>query len=245
MPFGEIVIGAPGAGKSTYAYGKYQLFAALERPIAIVNLDPANESLPYPCAISISSLITLQDAMNEFGLGPNGAMLYCMEYLEANFDWLLEELSKLHDETWVVFDLPGQVELSTNHDSLKNIITRLTKSDFRVSFWAFLPSVDSETFRSSLRLICVTPIMSQMLRNTFRSCCSHYGRCFNSNYRTLTSCQRLICYPSLETWVRLLHICHGAFTNGRHQTLIWIITPRCKTSHIWSLPSLKEPNLPP
>lgn len=133
MPFGEIVIGAPGAGKSTYAYGKYQLFAALERPIAIVNLDPANESLPYPCTISISSLITLQDAMNEFGLGPNGAMLYCMEYLETNFDWLLEELAKLHDETWVVFDLPGQVELSTNHDSLKNIITRLTKSDFRLA----------------------------------------------------------------------------------------------------------------
>jgi GPN-loop GTPase len=146
MPFGEIVIGAPGAGKSTYAYGKYQLFAALERPIAIVNLDPANESLPYPCAISISSLITLQDAMNEFGLGPNGAMLYCMEYLEANFDWLLEELGKLHEETWIVFDLPGQVELSTNHDSLKNIITRLTKSNFRVSLFCSTTSRHSKTF---------------------------------------------------------------------------------------------------
>lgn len=133
MPFGEVVVGAPGAGKSTYAYGKHQLFKALERPIAIVNLDPANETLPYPCTINISSLITLQDAMEEFGLGPNGALLYCMEYLEANFDWLQEELSKLDKETWVVFDLPGQVELSTNHDSLKSIIIRLTKLDFRVS----------------------------------------------------------------------------------------------------------------
>ncbi|KAG8808671.1 hypothetical protein FRC17_003828 [Serendipita sp. 399] len=134
MPFGEIVIGAPGAGKSTYAYGKYQLFSALERPIAIVNLDPANgESLPYPCAISISSLITLQDAMNEYGLGPNGAMLYCMEYLEANFDWLLERLKELEEETWVVFDLPGQVELSTNHESLKNIVGMLCKLDFRLA----------------------------------------------------------------------------------------------------------------
>jgi GPN-loop GTPase len=141
MPFGEVVIGAPGAGKSTYAYGKYQLFTALERPIAIVNLDPANENLPYPCTISISSLITLQDVMQEYGLGPNGAMLYCMEYLEANFDWLLEELSKLNQETWVVFDLPGQVELSTNHDSLKNIIVRLTKADFRVSLEISQPSI--------------------------------------------------------------------------------------------------------
>jgi GTPase SAR1 family protein len=137
MPFGEVVIGAPGAGKSTYAYGKHQLFTALERPIAIVNLDPANDNLPYPCAISISSLITLQDAMKEFSLGPNGAMLYCMEYLEANFDWLEEELKKLHDETWVVFDLPGQVELSTNHDSLKNIVVRLSKIGFRVRVHSF------------------------------------------------------------------------------------------------------------
>ncbi|CCA69521.1 hypothetical protein PIIN_03460 [Serendipita indica DSM 11827] len=134
MPFGEIVIGAPGAGKSTYAYGKYQLFTALSRPIAIVNLDPANESLPYPCTISISSLVTLQDVMNEFGLGPNGAMLYCMEYLEANIDWLLEELAKLDNETWVVFDLPGQVELSTNHESLKKVIKALSKNDlFRLA----------------------------------------------------------------------------------------------------------------
>ncbi|KAG8751635.1 hypothetical protein FRC14_007715 [Serendipita sp. 396] len=133
MPFGEIVIGAPGAGKSTYAHGKYQLFSALERPIAIVNLDPANESLPYPCAISISSLITLQDVMHEFGLGPNGAMLYCIEYLEANFDWLVEELGRLHPDTWVVFDLPGQVELSTNHESLKNMIVKLGKHDYRLA----------------------------------------------------------------------------------------------------------------
>jgi GTPase SAR1 family protein len=139
MPFGEIVIGAPGAGKSTYAYGKYQLFTALQRPIAIVNLDPANDNLPYPCEISISSLITLQDAMEEFGLGPNGAMLYCIEYLEQNFDWLLEKLKGLggggarNDEIYVVFDLPGQVELSTNHESLKNIVDQLLKNDFRVS----------------------------------------------------------------------------------------------------------------
>jgi len=132
MPFGEIVIGAPGAGKSTYAYGKHQLFTALERPIAIVNLDPANDDLPYPCDVSIASLITLQDAMNEFGLGPNGGMLYCLEYLEQNLDWLLDKLGALSSDTYIVFDLPGQVELSTNHSSLKNIVNKLVKSGYRV-----------------------------------------------------------------------------------------------------------------
>ncbi|TFK18952.1 cytoplasmic protein [Coprinopsis marcescibilis] len=133
MPFGEIVCGSPGSGKSTYCYGKYQLFTALKRPISVVNLDPANDSIPYPCAIDISSLITLNDVMDTHGLGPNGGMLYCMEYLEENFDWLEQRLKELGNDAYVLFDLPGQVELSTNHDSLKRIVQRLTKSGFRLA----------------------------------------------------------------------------------------------------------------
>lgn len=131
MPFGEVVCGSPGSGKSTYCHGKYQLFNALNRPIAVVNLDPANENIPYPCAIDIASLITVEDVMKEYGLGPNGAMLYCMEYLEANYDWLEDRLKELGD-VYVLFDLPGQVELSTNHESVKRIVQKLTKSGFRV-----------------------------------------------------------------------------------------------------------------
>ncbi|KAF9652345.1 hypothetical protein BDM02DRAFT_2936776 [Thelephora ganbajun] len=133
MPFGEIVVGSPGSGKSTYCYGKHQLFTALDRPISIVNLDPANDNIPYPCAIDIASLITLQDVMDTYSLGPNGGMLYCMEYLDENFDWLDEKLKALGKGAYVVFDLPGQVELSTNHESLKKIIRKLSKSGFRLA----------------------------------------------------------------------------------------------------------------
>jgi len=133
MPFGEIVCGSPGSGKSTYCYGKYQLFNAIDRPISIVNLDPANDTIPYPCAIDVSELITLKDVMREYGLGPNGGILYCMECLEANFDWLEEKLNALGKEAYVLFDLPGQVELSTNHDSVKRIVNRLVKGGFRDS----------------------------------------------------------------------------------------------------------------
>lgn len=132
MPFGEIVCGAPGSGKSTYCYGKHQLFTALDRPISIVNLDPANDNIPYPCAIDIASLITLQDTMDAYGLGPNGGMLYCMEYLEANLDWLETRLNQLGPDAYVLFDIPGQVELGTIHASLKRIIQRLSKVGFRV-----------------------------------------------------------------------------------------------------------------
>jgi hypothetical protein len=40
----------------------------------IVNLDPANERTPYPAAISLSELISVEDAAEAYGLGPNGGV---------------------------------------------------------------------------------------------------------------------------------------------------------------------------
>lgn len=121
-----------------------QFLTALHRPVIIVNLDPAAPSPPYPSAISITSLISLSDAMDAHSLGPNGGMLYCLEYLEANMDWLEGELERVlkeggwegdrREEAFVVFDTPGQVELSTDHGSLKRIVERLgKKGGWRVS----------------------------------------------------------------------------------------------------------------
>ena len=85
--------------------------------------------------------------MAEHGLGPNGAMLYCAEYLEANLDWLVERLDVLLKEDkdgYVIFDTPGQVELWTNHESLKRIVVELGKMDYRVG--RPFPSISSRRF---------------------------------------------------------------------------------------------------
>jgi hypothetical protein len=54
----------------------------------VINLDPANDILPYKADIDISDLITISDVMDTLKLGPNGGLVYCMEYLEKNIDWL-------------------------------------------------------------------------------------------------------------------------------------------------------------
>lgn len=46
--------------------------------------------------------------MSELDLGPNGAMIYCLEYLEKNMDWLMEKVHGL-SHTYLIFDFPGQV----------------------------------------------------------------------------------------------------------------------------------------
>ena len=58
-----------------------------------------------------------------------------MEYLEVNFDWLEGWLKKLVDA--YVFDLPGQVVLSTNHEK---VVKKQTKIAFRVCLLSSLTS---------------------------------------------------------------------------------------------------------
>tara|TARA_B110000444_G_scaffold250921_1_gene278048 strand:+ start:249 stop:1322 length:1074 start_codon:yes stop_codon:yes gene_type:complete len=123
--FGQIVIGPPGCGKTTYCAGMSQYFTLLGRPHKIINLDPGNDihdNENYECAVDISDLVCLENVQEELNLGPNGAMMYCLEYLEANLDWLKEKLEPFEKECFLIFDLPGQVELFNLHESLKNII---------------------------------------------------------------------------------------------------------------------------
>ena len=64
-------------------------------------------------------------------LGPNGGVLYALEELEHNGQWLRDGLKEL-GEDYVLFDCPGQVELFTHHDSLKRIFLRIQKLGYRV-----------------------------------------------------------------------------------------------------------------
>ena len=45
--FGQLVIGPPGAGKTTYVGAMTQMLRGMGRKGAIVNLDPANENMTY------------------------------------------------------------------------------------------------------------------------------------------------------------------------------------------------------
>ncbi|XP_075764682.1 GPN-loop GTPase 2 [Pelodiscus sinensis] len=132
LAFGQAVIGPPGSGKTTYCFGMQEFMSKIGRKVAVVNLDPANEGTPYQCAVDISELITLADVMDNLKLGPNGGLIYCMEYLEANFDWLQEKLAKLKGH-YFLFDCPGQVELCTHHGALKNVFAQLAKWNFRLA----------------------------------------------------------------------------------------------------------------
>lgn len=125
----QLVTGPAGSGKSTYSHILQQHCLSLgprhRRRIHIANLDPAAESFRYDVSFDIRDLISVDDVMDELKLGPNGALVYCMEYLLENMDWLQENLEEFDDDEYLIIDCPGQIELYTHIPVMNKIIDQL------------------------------------------------------------------------------------------------------------------------
>ena len=133
--YAQLVIGPPGSGKSTYCKGMKDFLNDLGRSVSIVNLDPANDVLPYQCDVDVSELISLTDTTNILKLGPNGGLVYCMEFLEKNNEWLHDKMTAVHSSgtsSYFLIDCPGQVELYTHNTAVKSIAGKLLKWNVQV-----------------------------------------------------------------------------------------------------------------
>jgi GTPase SAR1 family protein len=110
--------------------------------------------------------------MEEDDLGPNGAVLYALEELEQNMDWLEKGLSEL-GEDYVLFDCPGQVELYTHHSSLRNIFFRLQKLGYRVRIFSNLEGhrliYRTACSATSLRLVLPDAALTVHIQSDFIS----------------------------------------------------------------------------
>ena len=51
-------------------------------------IDPGNDELPVTASIDVSNLITVEDVMENCNLGLNGGLMYCMEFIEKNLDFI-------------------------------------------------------------------------------------------------------------------------------------------------------------
>ena len=133
MRYAQIVMGPAGSGKSTYCSNIVKFCEDSKRTVHVVNLDPAAEHFDYPVLADVRELINVSDAMQDedLRLGPNGGLVFCMEYLAENFDWLQEELDDMEDD-YILFDCPGQIELYTHINVMRDLVNTLQKWNFRV-----------------------------------------------------------------------------------------------------------------
>ncbi|VDP88839.1 unnamed protein product [Echinostoma caproni] len=135
MPrFAQLVIGPAGCGKSTYCATIQAHCEAVRRTVDVVNLDPAAEYFEYSPLADIRDLIHVDDVMQDesIHLGPNGGLVFCMEYLNQNLDWLDSALGD-SDGDYILFDCPGQIELYSHLPVMPKIVEHLQRKwDFRL-----------------------------------------------------------------------------------------------------------------
>lgn len=127
----QLIIGPAGSGKSTYCKTTQEHCAAKGRVVHIVNLDPAADEFQYSCSIDVRDLIPVEDSMEEMELGPNGGLVFCMEHLVENIDWLAEQIQDF-DEDYLIFDCPGQIELYFHLPVMRTIAQALQRWGYNV-----------------------------------------------------------------------------------------------------------------
>ena len=168
--YGQILLGPPGSGKTTYCVGMRDFLTSLGRRVYVINMDPANENAPKaysgaseedaaagkPSGVVderrdgilwdvMEECVSLEAVMEECNLGPNGALIYSMEYIASHIDEVSSSIrTRLleKEETasqgsssnashsvppYLLFDFPGQVELFTHNTSISSIISSLSK----------------------------------------------------------------------------------------------------------------------
>ena len=121
--FGQLIIGAPGSGKTTYIKTMKDFYSKCGRKTLSINLDPANDNKNAIFDIDIRQLINLEDVQKNLKLGPNGSFLYCINFLNENISWLEKQINqeKYSDYFYYLIDTPGQIEIFTVSPEFKNI----------------------------------------------------------------------------------------------------------------------------
>lgn len=156
-----VVVGPAGSGKSTFCKTLYEHYGVKRRSTHICNLDPAAEELLYEPSIDVRQLISLEDAVSSKGLGPNGGLVFCMEYLMANMHWLHDELQDYSDD-FLIIDMPGQVELLSHIPVVPAFVQALRQEGYFVAATFLFDAVTATSDGGKFVSGCVLALTTMM-----------------------------------------------------------------------------------
>ncbi|MDG7002104.1 MAG: ATP/GTP-binding protein [Nitrososphaerota archaeon] len=103
--------------------------------MATVNLDPGAVELPYEPDIDIRDFVELSTVMQNYQLGPNGALIMAADLVATRLNDVQESLDSLNPD-YAIIDTPGQIELFAFRNSGPYIVNNL-QCDTRTVLYMF------------------------------------------------------------------------------------------------------------
>ncbi|RLV84698.1 GPN-loop GTPase 1 [Meyerozyma sp. JA9] len=111
MPNTVICIGMAGSGKTTFMQRLNSHLHAKKTPPYVINLDPAVLKVPFGANIDIRDSVKYKKVMEEYNLGPNGAIVTSLNLFATKIDQVIKLVEKRSSAVEnVIIDTPGQIE---------------------------------------------------------------------------------------------------------------------------------------
>lgn len=129
------VTGPAGTGKSTFCASMKEWLIRNGYDVAVFNLDPGAEFIPYEADFDIRELISLEQIMSEYNLGPNGAQIVAADLLLENLP-KIESVVEQFQDYYVIFDTPGQIELFSFRHGGPILVEKLSSGKAMLAFIA-------------------------------------------------------------------------------------------------------------
>jgi len=120
----SFITGTAGSGKSLLTGALKDWYVNRGEDAIAVNLDPGVVDLPYDPDVDIRDRIQLQEVMQEYGLGPNGALILAADLAATKLGEIQDEIDSHRAEN-VIVDTPGQTELFAFRESGEFIVTEM------------------------------------------------------------------------------------------------------------------------
>ncbi len=129
------VSGTAGSGKSLLSSKLQSYYSKNGAFAAILNLDPGVESMPYTCDVDVRDHVDYVSIMQEYELGPNGAMVMANDLIASKIDDIKNEVNQVNPD-YLIVDTPGQIELFAYRSSGRFIVDNLS-SDEKTNVFLF------------------------------------------------------------------------------------------------------------
>ena len=126
-------VGTAGSGKSTLvgAYRDWLDDAAVDS--IVINMDPGADTLPYEPDVDIREWISLDEVMQEYSLGPNGAQIVAADLMAVNIGKMMEVVNTYKTD-YALIDTPGQLELFAFRESSEVTVKAFGREDSMIVY---------------------------------------------------------------------------------------------------------------
>ena len=122
------VSGTAGSGKSLLTSKLQDYYSSNGAFAAILNLDPGVDNMPYTCDIDVRDYVDYVSIMQQYELGPNGAMVMANDLIASKIDDIQNDVHKVNPD-YLIIDTPGQIELFAYRSSGRFIVDNISSEE--------------------------------------------------------------------------------------------------------------------